>query len=282
MSIRLWRNALLLSAVVLIAPSAWAGAAGTEPAGGLPARRPAADPVSNARLFTLVLGDGARQRVLFSAPPDARGTLVMLPGGSGQIGLEDDGQIRHGDNFVVRTRTLWLRRGYAVLLADAVDGMNLRGLRSSPRYAAVVEALVDFAHAHMAGPVFLLGTSQGAIAAMNGAAHAPTGRVAGVVLTESVSVMGGSRETVFSADPGQVRIPVLIVGNRDDRCNVAPPGAAPDIAAALDHSPDVRVLSVSGGQTRSRKNCGSLTPHGYYGIEVPTVDAIIRWLDGHR
>ena len=145
-----------------------------------------------------------------------------------------------------------------------------------------MEGVVDGAGGHGAGPVFLLGASEGAVAAMNGVAHARTGRVAGGVLTEAVSVMGGSRETVFSADPGQVRIPVLIVGNRDDRCNVAPPGAVPDIAAALDHSPDVRVLSVSGGQTRSRKNCGSLTPHGYYGIEGTTVDAIIRWLDGHR
>ena len=202
----------------------------------------------------------------------------MLPGGAGDVGLERDGDVRHGDNFVVRTRALWNRKGYAVLVPDAIDRESLRGVRSSPAYARLVGDLVGFAHAQVAGPVFLLGTSQGSIAAMNGAAHAAPGAIAGVVLTESVSVMGGSGETVFDADPQQVRVPALVVANRDDRCDVAPPEAAPRIAAAMTGSRNVRVLMVSGGVTRSRKDCGSLTPHGYYGIEERVVDAISLWM----
>ncbi|MFS3135689.1 alpha/beta hydrolase [Gluconacetobacter sacchari] len=234
------------------------------------------------RVLDLRLPDGTRQRVLFWVPPGAKGTIIMLPGGSGQIGLEPDGRLRHGTNFVVRTRALWVAQGYGVLIPDAIDGASLRGVRSSPRYAAIVNALIGFVRAHGAGAVFLLGTSQGSIAAMNGAAHAPAGRVAGVILTESVSVMGGSHETVFSADPRLVRSPALIVANRDDRCSVAPPDAAPRIAAALTGSRDVRVLMVSGGLTRAARNCDSLTPHGYDGIEAQTVDAISRWMDAHR
>ncbi|GCD51300.1 hypothetical protein NBRC106471_2856 [Acetobacter pasteurianus subsp. pasteurianus LMG 1262 = NBRC 106471] len=37
------------------------------------------------------------------------------------------------------------------------------------------------------------------------------------MLSESVSVMGGSKETVFSATPQKVTVPVLIVANQDDR-----------------------------------------------------------------
>lgn len=242
---------------------------------------PMAVQVDEGPVFDLLLG-GARQRVLLRVPPDARGTIVMLPGGAGQLGLERDGRFRHGANFVVRTRNLWLGHGYAVVIADAIDGTMLRGVRASSRYAAVVNALVAFAHAHVPGPVFLLGTSQGSIAAMNGAAHAPAGVLAGIVLTESVSVMGGSRETVFSAAPRLVRVPVLIVANRDDRCIVAPPDAAPHIAAALSSSPDVQVLTISGGLKGAMLHCDSLTPHGYYGIETSVVDAISRWMDGHR
>nr|WP_206364850.1 hypothetical protein [Sphingomonas populi] len=135
--------------------------------------------------------------------------------------------------------------------------------------------------AKLAGPVFLPGTSQGSIAAMNGAAHAPAGSIAGVVLTESVSVMGGSGETVFDASPERVRVPALIVANRDDRCDVAPPGAAPKIAAAMTASRDVRVLMVAGGVTRSAKDCGSLTPHGYYGIEDVVVGKISGWMEAN-
>jgi pimeloyl-ACP methyl ester carboxylesterase len=202
----------------------------------------------------------------------------MLPGGAGDVGVESDGDVRHGENFVVRTRALWPAAGYAVLIPDTVDRANLRGLRSSSEYANLVEGLIGFAHAQAAGPVFLLGTSQGSIAAMNGAAHAGPEALAGVVLSESVSRMGGSHETVFDADPEDVRVPALVVANRDDRCDVAPPQDASRIAAAMTRSPDVHVLEVAGGVAASRKRCGSLTPHGYYGIETQVVTAISRWL----
>jgi len=241
----------------------------------------AADHGRNGRVFHLSLNGGDRLSVLFAAPTSPRGTIVMLPGGAGDIGLEHDGRIRHGDNFVVRTRELWNRRGYAVLIPDTPDHANLRGHRASSAYARVVGGLVALAHQQGPGPVFLLGTSQGTVAAVNGAAHAPASSIAGVVLTESVSVMGGSRETVFSASPQDIGVPVLVVANRDDRCNVAPPTAAWQIAAAMTASRDVHVLMVAGGATRSKRECGSLTPHGYFGIEDQVINAICNWLDAH-
>lgn len=240
-----------------------------------------AEPGQNERIFDLPLNGSETVRVLSAAPDQSRGIIVMLPGGAGDIGLEQDGNIRHGDNFVVRTRGLWNRRGFAVLIPDTIDHASLRGHRSSPAYARVVAQLIALAHQQGPEPVFLLGTSQGSIAAVSGAVHAPAGSLAGVVLTESVSVMGGSRETVFSADPQAVRAPVLVVANRDDRCTVAPPQAGQQIADAMTGSRDVHVLMVAGGTTRSKKACGSLTPHGYYGIEYRVVDAISQWLDAH-
>jgi hypothetical protein len=242
----------------------------------------AAPAAGGERVVDLPLGGGDHQRVLLSAPARPQGIIVMFPGGAGDVGLTRDGDIRHDDNFVVRTRAAWNARGYAVLIPDTIDRANLRGLRSSPAYAQLTRDLVGFAHRQIPGPVFLLGTSQGSIAAMNGAAHAAPGSIAGVVLTESVSVMGGSGETVFDAAPQQVRVPALVVANRDDRCNVAPPQDAPRIAAAMTASRDVRVMTVSGGITRSSKDCGSLTPHGYFGIEDKVIAGIARWMDGHR
>jgi hypothetical protein len=173
-------------------------------------------------------------------------------------------------------------RGYAVLIPDTLERENLRGLRSSPAYAALVDGLARYARRTAQAPVFLLGTSQGSIAAMNGAAHAPSGGLAGVVLTESVSVMGGSHETVFDADPAGVRAPALVVANRDDACDVAPPSQAPAIARAMTRSVGVKVLYVSGGIDRSRKACGSRSPHGYYGIEAQVVGQIAGWMDQQR
>ncbi|WP_243973239.1 alpha/beta hydrolase [Methylobacterium sp. J-026] len=238
--------------------------------------------VAGERVINLPLGGGVDQRVLYDAPPHPRATLVMLPGGSGDIGVRRDGDLRHEDNFVVRTRADWVARGYAVLIPDTVDQANLRGLRSSPAYGQLVNGLAAYARDRASAPVFLVGTSQGTIAAINGAAHARSGLIAGLVLTESVSVPGQrSTETVFDADPGGVRVPVLVVANRDDACDVAPPEMAPRIAATMTRSPSVRVLAVSGGMQRSDRACGSLSPHGYYGIEQEVVGGIAGWLQTH-
>ena len=248
-----------------------------------PAKAGAAAGETSERVVSIPLSTGKVQRVLILAPPHPRAAIVMLPGGSGDVGIEGDGDIRHDNNFVVRSRGLWTARGYAVLIPDTIDRANLRGQRSGPQYAQLVSDLIAYARSGIAPPallpVFLLGTSQGSIAAMNGAAHADAGSLAGVVLTESVSVMGGSRETVFSASPEKVRIPALIVANTDDRCRVAPPGMAPRIAAAMTNSASVEVKTVSGGTTKSQTDCGSRTPHGYYGIEARVVDLIARWMD---
>ncbi|MBO0661572.1 alpha/beta hydrolase [Jiella sp. MQZ9-1] len=244
---------------------------------------PAGDaPVAGEHVVRLPYGVGLTQRVLFDAPPHPRATLIMLPGGTGEVGLRRDGAVRHDDNFVVRTRQAFVARGYAVLIPETVAKINLRGMRSSPAYGRVVDGLAEYARQRFGVPVFLVGTSQGTIAAMNGAAHAPSGLVSGVVLSESISVPGRrSTETVFDADPPGVRVPALVIANRDDRCDVAPPAMAPRIASAMAHSPSVRVLRVEGGEQRSKTACGSRSPHGYDGIERPVIAAITAWLRAH-
>jgi pimeloyl-ACP methyl ester carboxylesterase len=229
----------------------------------------------------IALADGGTQRVLYARPASPKGTIIMLPGGAGDLGVEDDGGISHGNNFVVRTRALWLDRGYALVIPDALNGQNMRGLRSSPEYAQAVASLVSFAHAQAPGPVFLLGTSQGSIAAMNGAAHLSDSTLSGVVLTESVTRESKSGETVFDASPEHVTVPALIVANRDSACRVAPAEDAPRIAAAMPRAPEVKILYVQGGVTRSRA-CGSLSPHGYLGIERAVVERIVAWLKTHK
>jgi hypothetical protein len=216
--------------------------------------------------------------VLYVSPEHPRATLVMLPGGAGDIGVDGEGDIANGMNFVVRARDLWVGEGFAVLIPDAIDGENLRGVRSSPQYGRLVGELVAAAHEESRAPVFLLGTSQGAIAAMNGAASLHNGEIAGVILSESVSRPGESQETVFDAHPERVNVPALVVANSDDRCDVAPPGDAAKIAAAMKQAPQVKVLDVSGGEQRSKRACGSLSPHGYLGIERQVVGAVSAWM----
>jgi hypothetical protein len=226
----------------------------------------------------LPLQGGGFQRVLYTAARrETKGIVVMFPGGTGEIDIEKSGHVKNAKNFVVRSDDLWRDRGYGVVLVDALDHQSMRGQRSGAAYAEVTKKIIEFAHAQANVPVWVLGTSQGSIAAMNAASHAGGTPLAGLILTESVSILGGSHETVFDAHPDGVRVPSLVVANVDDRCKVAPPSMAQSIAQSIRHAPTT-VLTVSGGTQRTQDDCGSLTPHGYYGIEENVVDGIVDWM----
>ncbi len=226
----------------------------------------------------LPLQGGGFQRVLYTAAGhEPKGIIVMFPGGTGEIEIEKSGRVKNAKNFVVRSDDLWHDRGYGIVLVDALDHQSMRGQRSSAEYAEVTKKIIEFAHRQANVPVWVLGTSQGSIAAMNAASHAGRTQLAGLILTESVSIFGGSHETVFDAHPDDVRAPTLVVANADDKCKVAPPSMAQSIAQSIRHAPTT-VLTVSGGTQRTQDDCGSLTPHGYYGNEEKVVDGIVDWM----
>ena len=236
----------------------------------------------SAQVHRMPLGHGELWQIYYATPSRPKAVLIMFPGGTGYVGFDGAGRPCHGDNFLVRTSLLWLARNYAVLIPDPMRGVDLHGLRSKRRYSAIIGRLTRFAHKRdPAAPVFYVGTSQGSIAAMNGAAHATRGNVSGIVLTESVAMPGkNSQETVFSADPARVRVPALIVANKKDRFYVALPIYARGIKHSLIHSADVEIQPVEGGKGPS-KGCSSLSSHGYYGIEPEVVDLIDQWLRHH-
>ncbi|SOE94465.1 hypothetical protein SAMN05414139_07290 [Burkholderia sp. D7] len=226
----------------------------------------------------LPLQGGGFQRVMYSAARrETKGIIVMFPGGTGEIDIEKSGRVKNAKNFVVRSDDLWRDRGYGIVLVDALDHQSMRGQRSSAAYAEVTKKIIEFARRQANAPVWVLGTSQGSIAAMNAASHAGRTQLAGLILTESVSILGGSHETVFDAHPDDVRVPSLVVANVDDRCKVAPPSMAQSIAQSIRHAPTT-VMTVSGGEQRTQDDCGSLTPHGYYGIEEKVVNGIVDWM----
>jgi hypothetical protein len=226
----------------------------------------------------LPLQGGGFQRVMYSAARrETKGIIVMFPGGTGEIDIEKSGRVKNAKNFVVRSDDLWRDRGYGIVLVDALDHQSMRGQRSSAAYAEVTKKIIEFARRQANVPVWVLGTSQGSIAAMNAASHAGRTQLAGLILTESVSILGGSHETGFDAHPDDVRVPLLVVANLDDRCKVAPPSMAQSIAQSIRHAPTT-VMTVSGGEQRTQDDCGSLTPHGYYGIEEKVVNGIVDWM----
>src|SRR5207302_2958410 len=129
---------------------------------------------------------------------------------------------------------------------------------------------VDFVRGRANVPFWLIGTSQGATAAVGGGARLG-GKVAGIVVSSSVTGRSSSGETLFDSEPGLVAVPALIVANSGDGCPGSPPGDAPKIAAALAHAPRKEVVYMQSVAIEGPP-CEPMSPHAYLGIEPATVE----------
>ena len=151
----------------------------------------------------------------------------------------------------MRTMDQWVAQGFDVVLPDAPNGTSLLGQRHLPAYADAIGRAIDFGRSCANLPVWLIATSQGSTAAVNGAAHLGS-RVSGAVLASSVTRPGHAGETLFDAEPGAITVPVLVVVNQYDSCGVSPPADAPSILAALTHTPRKELAIVVSNQIARR------------------------------
>ena len=221
------------------------------------------------------LPSGGSERVLFAAPAAPHAILIMFPGATGIVEIAPGGTTTNR-NFLVRTLPLWVAQGFAVEVLGSPNGASLLGQRHTPGYLVAIDRAVDFARSRANAPIWLVGTSQGSTAAANGAAHLG-GKIAGLVLTSSVTRPNRSGETVFDSEPGLIPQPALIVANQGDTCRATPPGDAPSVAAALARSPRKEVVFVASDQIQSDP-CEALSPHGFLGIEPAVVHRISDWI----
>ncbi len=226
--------------------------------------------------------DGARQNVLFLAPasPPAA-AVVMFPGGNGLIGIGDDGVIARPGNFLIRTRAQWLAQGFLFVAVDAArERAGLRGDRVGPANQRAIAEIVRVVRQRTTAPIWLVGTSAGAPAAMVGAATLPAGSIKGVVISSPVSVPG-PRDSVFDVALGRIAVPVPIQVHRDDGCRLSPPSNAPAIKAALTAAPAVDVQVFAGGSWPRSSACEAFAQHGFFGIEKRVVAAAAGWIRAH-
>ena len=226
--------------------------------------------------------DGASQNVLFVAPPSKPlAAVVMFPGGDGRIGITAGGTITRGGNFLIRTRDKWLARGFLFVAVDAAEGRaGFRGDRVGSANQRAVAEIVRAVRQRTTAPIWLLGTSAGAPAAVAGAASLPAGAIKGVAISSPVS-LGGERDTVFDVPLARVIVPVLIQIHHDDGCQLTPPANALRIKAALTSSPLVEVQEFSGGAMPRSAPCEAFAQHGFVGIEDQVVKAAADWIVSH-
>lgn len=235
-------------------------------------------------LLTLSPRPNVSLRVLVDRPAAPIGSVVLMAGGDGVLDIDSQGRIgsRLADNHLVRTRSLYVRAGYAVFVPDvAADLKSTHNFRFGKAYAQDVAAVVAAAREE-ARPVAIIGTSRGALAVASVFTRQSAVLPDAAVISSGVLMgnegKGGSASTV--GDVMEIRVPVLLLRHRLDSCRASPPADAEKFKEMLTGSPRVDVVTLEGGGPRSKTAdpCGSSHYHGFWGIDDQAVAATVQWL----
>ncbi|MBL8837309.1 MAG: alpha/beta hydrolase [Alphaproteobacteria bacterium] len=252
--------------------------------GGTPAQ---ADDGPGTRIVDLPTRPGVTVRTLILVPPlQPVAAAILLAGSDGVVGISDraDADWTRGGSVLVRSGPLFAARGLYTMIVDPPSD-HRRGLsldfRAGAEHAEDIAAIIADARQRLPGaPVWLIAHSSASASAANVAARLPPPRGPdGVVLAATIwrPIRGGGPDGMSNAGRYRdIRVPVLLVQNRQDRCT--PPALAHDLRALLTGAPRVELTLLGGIATPSMPRCGRFAAHGFAGIEEEFATAIAAWI----
>lgn len=241
-------------------------------------------------------------RTHYSYVPPAAGhaspvALLLLAGGGGHLRLDAQGCPRAlTGNSLVRSLPLFQAQGLATALLDAPSDHEgedgLAGFRVTVEHAQDLGRAIADLRARSGLPVWVIGTSRGAISAAHAAsrlqgAAAPDG----VVLTSPVTAGNprGSKawvaQTVFDLPLEAITIPLLVIGHVQDKCLRSPASENERILVRAS-SARKQLVQVAGGPGRAGLSaveaCEGRSPHGFVEQEAEVAAGIVRFIRGER
>jgi pimeloyl-ACP methyl ester carboxylesterase len=240
------------------------------------------DEAFSAEYVTTTNRAGARQPFLLLRSPYPVASVVLFTGGQGVVGISPAG-VKHPGNFLVRTRHLFAQQGFLVAVVDPPsDRATLEGFRTSLAHALDIKGVIAHLRQQAPVPVWLVGTSYGTVSAAKVADHLTDGGGPdGIVLTSSLFRRGRAGDSVWDADPARIRIPVLLVHHRQDRCRATPFGDAQGYLERFSAAPAKELLALKGGGPTQGGVCEPFDYHGFVGIESQAVAVIAAWIKAH-
>lgn len=236
-------------------------------------------------IVTLSTRPGVTQSYfLTSFPKNMRGVALLFPGSGGLIQLRsENGKPRFNQgNFLVRSRSEFIKRGLVAAILDAPSdqqagwGMSDEFRLSLDHFTDISAVLADLSKRLAGAPVFLVGTSRGTISAAALGARIPDG-ISGAVLTATMFRQAPRKSTepgpgLSKFDFATVKAPLLFVHHVSDQCESTPYGEAARLA---DRYP---LITVFGGPPPQSGPCEAFSQHGFFGKEAETVEEMVNWM----
>lgn len=225
---------------------------------------------------------GVTQRMLVLPTPDPKAAVILFAGGHGGLQIFPNGAFKWGENnFLVRTRQLFVDQGLLVIIVDAPSDRQsepfLSGFRQVPEHVEDIKAVLAWVRQQAPVPVWLVGTSRGTQSAAYIATQlAGQAGPDGLVLTATILTDKKGRP-VPAMPLGKLHIPVLVVHHEQDGCSHCSFSEVPALLDKLDNAPRKQLLSFTGGENRGDP-CAALAYHGFNGLERDVVAQIAAWL----
>ena len=233
-------------------------------------------------LIALNTRDGVQQKFVLMKPDKPIASVILFAGGHGMLDLQGASDISWGkNNFLVRTRDLFVERGFIVAVVDAPSdhldypGM-LFGFRDSDEHVTDIDHVISYLNKQGNLPIWLIGTSRGTESASHIAIESKQ-KLHGLILTSSMSVENDKGTAVNEMDLEKIKIPTLIAAHEDDGCHVTPPEGAEEIKEMLTNAIKVEVKMFSGGNETGRP-CKAKTFHGFLDIEEKVINTISKFI----
>jgi hypothetical protein len=206
--------------------------------------------------------------------------VALFPGSPGYMNLRmEDGQIQFGlrGNFLTRARRFFLEEGYLTAVIDAPSDNQVNfwhSYRASERYGEDVKAVIEaVSKKYGALDWTFVGTSEGSVSAAHAARMLPS-HAKRVALTSSVVMPGSQGPGLRVSDIKQITIPVLWVHHRNDPCKYT------QYSRVSSYAGETRtpLVTVTGVGDRRGDPCEPFSEHGFVGMEVKTIRAILSWI----
>jgi pimeloyl-ACP methyl ester carboxylesterase len=246
--------------------------------------------------------DNSTTRYAFVPPPEPEKqgspiTMVLLPGGSGHVNLDDNGCPRElKGNSLVRSIPIFNAAGFGTALIDAPSDFHgedgLGGFRTTAEHSEDLGKVIADLRTRTRGIVWVVGTSRGSISAANAASRlsgpsAPDGIVltSALMSGQSAARKAWVAQTVFDLPLESIRVPLLVIGHAADKCVRSPPDAMGRIVART-RAIRQQVVTVIGGPgydgPLGLNACEGRAPHGFVDQEAEVVAGIARFVRGEK
>jgi len=214
-----------------------------------------------------------------SAGQKPKRVLLLFPGGDGVMEITRSpggARFRLAGNFLIRARARFVDADDAAVSVDMPSDeyccANDR-FRLGERHAADVGKILDALEARFPGAQFyLVGPSRAAIDAAEIVPRLVPQRIAGVVLTSTLTLGGRAKPGLSHFDYSSLKVPVLFVHHKDDACRFTPYSEAERIAREYRFP----LIAVTGSSGVHGPVCHAFSYHGYPGREKEVAAAIMR------